>query len=68
MSSNRNLSIAVISILILSAFTTVQLSLAEVTPAPPFITVNPSSVRPGQTVKVEGWNFPEGKTLDIYCD
>ncbi|MCP8318691.1 MAG: hypothetical protein L6N95_02540, partial [Candidatus Methylarchaceae archaeon HK01B] len=67
MNSNRKLSITIISILILSAFTTAT---APITSAigDPYITVYPSSVKPGQTVYVRGYNFERGETVEIYCD
>ncbi|MCP8318923.1 MAG: hypothetical protein L6N95_03745, partial [Candidatus Methylarchaceae archaeon HK01B] len=62
MNSKRNLSIAVISILILSAVTTAT---APITSAisDPYIIVYPSSVSPGQTVYVRGYNFESGETV-----
>ncbi|MCP8308215.1 MAG: hypothetical protein H3Z54_05905 [archaeon] len=56
-------SIAIISLFILSAFTTVPLSFAL-----PYISVYPSSVRPGDTVRVSGYYFPAYKNVDIYID
>ena len=60
MLSNKKLSIVTISIIIFSAFATVPLLLA-LQPGPGFdepkITVNPSSVNPGQMVTIMGSNF-----------
>ncbi len=67
MSSNRNLSITIISILILSAFTTATVPMTSAI-SDPYIIVYPSSVSPGQTVYVRGYNFESGETVEIYCD
>ncbi|MCP8312342.1 MAG: hypothetical protein L6M37_05270, partial [Candidatus Methylarchaceae archaeon HK02M1] len=67
MSSKRNLSIGIISILILSAFTTATVPMTSAI-SDPYIIVYPSSVSPGQTVYVRGYHFEPGNTVDIYCD
>ncbi|MCP8318682.1 MAG: hypothetical protein L6N95_02485 [Candidatus Methylarchaceae archaeon HK01B] len=67
MSSKRNLSIGIISILILSAFTTATVPMTSAI-SDPYIIVYPSSVSPGQTVYVRGYHFEPGNIVDIYYD